>query len=344
MSQLRVIEVITALVFMFYAAALLSSGLVEWLANLFKKRAKYLLRGIDALLKDRKATAELGSWQPTLVQASSISAEKTLYKNALQPAAPAQGAAAAPDDRNPQAKPTSADIMSHPLVRALAQSDADGQITRLPSYLSSKVFADSLLDILKVGRKSTLAEMTAAIDGLAEGDLKQALAALLKAHGDDVKEFTKAVEQWYDHAMDRVSGAYKRWSRRWLIVIAIMITAVMHLDAVGLAKELWSDETSRVALVNAIDEAPDCNEKTDAEEKATCIDEVVAALSVGGPPIGPQAWLDDGPDDPEQLMLLILGLLLTGSAAALGAPFWFDALGRLNSLRNTGPKPPKQSS
>ena len=80
MSQLRVLEVLTALIFMFYAAALISSGLVEWLANIVKKRAKYLLRGIHALLQGTKAPADLGSLKPTLVQPSSVDTEKTLYR------------------------------------------------------------------------------------------------------------------------------------------------------------------------------------------------------------------------------------------------------------------------
>ncbi len=337
MSQLRVLEVITALVFMFYATALISSGLVEWLANIVKKRAKYLLRGIDGLLQGTTATADLGSLRPTLLRPTSTGAEQNLYQSALKPAAEAQKTA---KTSAAESDPKTDVIMSHPLVRALAQSDAGGTITRLPSYLSSGVFTDSLLDSLGLGRKSSLEDVTEAIGRLADGDLKKALSALLKAHGDDVEEFGKAIERWYDHAMDRVSGAYKRWSRRWLIVIGLLIAVVMHLDAVGLAKDLWSDETARAALVAAIDDAPDCNAEDDDEKKAECIDDVVAALATDGPPIGPQAW-GTTPTGGEQWMLLILGLLLSGSAAALGAPFWFDALGKLNSLRNTGPKPPK---
>jgi hypothetical protein len=34
-----------------------------------------------------------------------------------------------------------------------------------------------------------------------------------------------------------------------------------------------------------------------------------------------------------------LGLALTAVAAAFGAPFWFDVLNRLGSLRNNGTKP-----
>jgi hypothetical protein len=35
----------------------------------------------------------------------------------------------------------------------------------------------------------------------------------------------------------------------------------------------------------------------------------------------------------------ILGLAITAAAACLGAPFWFDLLNRLGSLRNVGYKP-----
>ncbi|HEX3260590.1 MAG TPA: hypothetical protein VHS35_18855 [Pseudonocardia sp.] len=36
---------------------------------------------------------------------------------------------------------------------------------------------------------------------------------------------------------------------------------------------------------------------------------------------------------------MIAGLLLSVLAASLGAPFWFQVLTRLASLRNTGDKP-----
>ena len=36
---------------------------------------------------------------------------------------------------------------------------------------------------------------------------------------------------------------------------------------------------------------------------------------------------------------MVAGLLLSVLAAALGAPFWFQVLTRLASLRNTGDKP-----
>jgi hypothetical protein len=45
-------------------------------------------------------------------------------------------------------------------------------------------------------------------------------------------------------------------------------------------------------------------------------------------PVGVGSWL-----------IKLLGLLITVLALSLGAPFWFDALTRLASLRQSGPKP-----
>lgn len=52
MTDSAVLNTVLGLVFLFYALALLCSGLVEMIANWVKKRAKYLLRGIRDLIDD----------------------------------------------------------------------------------------------------------------------------------------------------------------------------------------------------------------------------------------------------------------------------------------------------
>jgi hypothetical protein len=46
----------------------------------------------------------------------------------------------------------------------------------------------------------------------------------------------------------------------------------------------------------------------------------------------------------EFALLLIIGWLITGIAISMGAAFWFDLLGRLVNVRNTGSKPEPRSS
>jgi hypothetical protein len=37
---------------------------------------------------------------------------------------------------------------------------------------------------------------------------------------------------------------------------------------------------------------------------------------------------------------VLAGWLLSGIAISMGAPFWFDLLGKVMNVRNTGAKPP----
>jgi hypothetical protein len=337
MSATRVLEVVIAAIFMFYVTALISSGLVEWLSNLMKKRAKYLLRGIRALLVSRTTA---GSWElaEVVTGPGSANLERNLYRAALG-SSPAKAEVAKLEGEDDLYQR----VVEHPLVRSMAQSTPDNAITRFPSYVPARTFVTALLDGLhtkgaQVDGPPSIEQVRARVTAMADGELKEALTALLRNHGKDVESFTRALENWYDDQMDRLSGAYKRWAKRWLVVIGIVIAAVMHLDAIGLAKHLWTDEPARAAIVEAAEGADQCLDLKTADERGTCIDDAVTDLAGSGPPIGPQAW-GDAPDD--GWLFLLLGIGLTGAAASLGAPFWFDALGRLNSLRNSGPKPPK---
>jgi hypothetical protein len=54
-------------------------------------------------------------------------------------------------------------------------------------------------------------------------------------------------------------------------------------------------------------------------------------------PLANLAWLGN-------MLLMVAGWLLTALACTLGAPFWFDALGKLVRLRGAGGKPPEPST
>lgn len=327
-SATRVLEVVIATTFMFYLTALLSSGLVEWLANLMKKRSKYLLRGLKAILEGHTQSGELRALTGLVSFRGQVRAEAKLYARLA-----AEGSDKAGD--------LLTKVTRHPLILGFAQSRSNGTVTRLPSYVPARTFVTALFDELPAAKEvvdDELKSLKKRIEALGNDEkLKKSLLALLRTHGKDLETFGSAVEGWYDDQMDRISGAYKRWAKRWIAVIGVGVALAMHLDAVGLAIDLWHDEPARAAIVKAADGAEDCRAKTDADERATCIDGIVDVVAAQGPPIGPQAWR--GHADDGHLWRVLLGILLTGAAASLGAPFWFDALGRLNSLRNSGPKP-----
>jgi hypothetical protein len=165
---------------------------------------------------------------------------------------------------------------------------------------------------------------------------KNALLALVKDAGDDRDKLREAIEQWFDATMDRVSGWYKRKTQIIICVLSAIVAIGLNVNTVSIADRLIHDDTLRAAVAaQAVGASP---KTTDSLE--TTAKNIVAVQSLGLP-IG---W-NKAPDDPARADLskhptrTILGWLLTFLALSLGAPFWFDALGRLAGLRNSGEKP-----
>jgi hypothetical protein len=53
--------------------------------------------------------------------------------------------------------------------------------------------------------------------------LQQSLASILKSAEGEVDSFLTGTQAWFDRQMDRVAGSYKRWAKRWVIVIAVVV-------------------------------------------------------------------------------------------------------------------------
>jgi hypothetical protein len=152
-----------------------------------------------------------------------------------------------------------------------------------------------------------------------------------------------------------VSGYYKRWVKRWIIVIAAGLVLVMHVDAISLAGTLWRDPEVRqavVAIASREAAGSSCDaQKNDQQAYLACLNTEAAGLRSAGLSVGPPAGCAvtdlgacllprrDAPYTAPDVVAVIAGLLFSVLAASLGAPFWFQVLTRLASLRNTGDKP-----
>ncbi len=197
---------------------------------------------------------------------------------------------------------------------------------------------------------STMLEGRLAANSLPE-PLNSTLTALARQADGSVTAFVTAIENWYDAQMARVSGYYKRWIKRWILAIAAVLVLVMHVDAISLAGTLWHDPEVRQAVV-AIASPTACEaQKADQQAYIGCLNDEAQGLAGAGLQIGfPTgcAVSDPGacllphratPYHAQDVVAVIAGLLLSVLAASLGAPFWFQVLTRLASLRNTGDKP-----
>jgi hypothetical protein len=238
-------------------------------------------------------------------------------------------------------------LYAHPLIQSLHHGALER--TRRPSYIASDVFAAALLDVMRSGQVAA-AEL---------GGAERALAALLTGTrlggqidrewaraGDWVEKEREALGRWFDQCMERLSGSYKRAAQIVLLVVAAVVTLAVDADSALIARTLWSDRELRTAVVEraasfvaagapapaspaGLDQAL---QQVNGGLRAVTEELDALKLPVGWPASG---WLRPG----ESAARKVLGLVLTVLAVSLGAPFWFDTLGRLANLRSAGVRP-----
>jgi hypothetical protein len=252
------------------------------------------------------------------------------------------------------------DLLAHPLVKGLTK----GRMkylpkTNLPAYVSPRNFALALVDSIK----SPDTELEDAIKGLPE-DLKKQLEPMRHAVAGDIDKFRESVERWYDDAMDRVGGWYKRWAQAVTIVLAVIVTVGFNVSTIRVADRLFNDESVRNSVVaageNTLKERTKEKEAGDSAGNAggqgasgTESSETKGETTEGASPVTAGKEAEKAADTLTSLALpigwdaanahfnlaLLAGWLLTAIAISLGAPFWFGALSKLSNLRTTGAKP-----
>lgn len=366
MPDNAVLGTVIGLAFLFFLFSMLCSAVVEFIANLVNKRPKFLLRGLSDLL-DTPAGAEDPPnpksvetlWNRFRAVRDNIKAERLLYRLALASGAgtnakDAEGSTEDSDTKTAAAKAKTAveartrnasrwtlELMTHPLVTPSRQSGMGGQQTRNPSYLSSKTFAAALIDLIDPDAKgsTTLATIRRRVSSTdTPVPSERALLSLLNAADDNLATFRTSLEGWYDGQMDRINGSYKRWTKRWAIVIGLSVALVLQVDAIAVGTQLYTEGPLRQAVVAAATNNTLCEQNQSPQETRDCVTRELASLHTGaGLPIGWDSVTT--PTDPRGWLIKVFGWVLTAMAASLGAPFWFDALSRLGSLRNAGTKP-----
>jgi hypothetical protein len=347
-----VIDVAIAMFLAFALTAVAASAIVEWIGNLTRKRAKYLLRGLRNMLDagDGRTAPSTGGMA---VQPAGVRAEKNLYQAALDHTGATIRDLGATQAGFPGG--LTALLFDHPLVRAMMQPEqsARAATSRVPPYLPAQAFARALVDTLVPGGdRPTMAGVRTAVEALHPDMAARAALRSLAEDGDDLDAFRGRLERWYDAEMDRVSGWYKRWAQRWIIVVAAALCLAFNLDAYAMAGSLYRDPALRAALVGQAQQGQNCAALPDAAARAACVRDLAATVAGTGAgaavawPRGCPGTLadcvpapDGGAPGAREWLLKLLGLAAMTAAAALGAPFWFDALNRLVNLRLTGKRP-----
>jgi hypothetical protein len=233
------------------------------------------------------------------------------------------------------------EIFEHWRVSALVRDPKSSQTRRKrPSYLPPRAFSLALAETLASGPQGPepekspweladaeiLARVKAAIGSVPEGHARALVQkAAINADGT-LDGFRRQVERQFDDAMERASGWYKRKVQLTVALLAAAVTLGLNVDTVSIASRLWSDKPLRTAVA----------QKASAEKDSQSAADAVDSVNQLKLPLG---WgANNAPDSVGAAARRIPGWLITIAALSLGAPFWFDLLGRVSRLRGSGPR------
>lgn len=230
---------------------------------------------------------------------------------------------------------------NHPLIKSLTRGKEK------PSYIPSRVFALTLMDILAPADpqkgSTTIDQLRKSVDQIQNEALRKNILIQLDEAGDNINQARQNIEQWFDDGMERVSGWYKRKIQWITLGYALLITIFLNVDTLAVTNSLYRDPTLRAALVAAAQEIakqPISEPSTKrAEETVKGIKEELEKIKL---PIGwPTASTTEIPLRMTffDWIIRICGWITTTFAVTLGAPFWFDLLNKFINIRSSGVKP-----
>jgi len=315
----EILDVGVGLVLLYLLLSLICSAIREAIESLTKSRGAHLERGIRMLLHD------------------------------------------------PEGRGLAKAIYDHPLISGLfagrydpSQIKPNGHMrarTDLPGYIPSRNFALAIIDIAARGADTediahsdlqqplTIESLRASISSIENRAVQRALLLAVDRAEGSVAKAQRALEEWYDSAMDRVSGWYRRRTQWILFAVGLLVTIVVNANTFTIGHALYRDGAMRdraVALAGRI-------EADTSTVSGATVAELMGELETLRLPIG---W----PIDVQQASLfgalaawfaaigkalatnpveLLAGWLVTAFAISLGAPFWFDLLNKFMVIRST---------
>lgn len=253
-------------------------------------------------------------------------------------------------------------IYQHPLFLGTAPRERGYS----PSYIPGRSFALALLESLKPGEQPAPVATFDEVKGLvkkipSDHPLQRAFLPLLDTARGDLEKTLQNIEKWYDAAMDRVSGWYKRRTQTWIFLLALGMSILLNADTFMLARSFYRDPALRASVVAVAPQLASQPISENPEKKAKWEKEFFTVAGKLSLPLGwdyestdsalslkpqksnepPSPLCPDPLSQAQWWFVKFLGLLFTALAVSLGAPFWFDMLNKFVNLRGSG-KPPEK--
>ena len=252
---------------------------------------------------------------------------------------------------------------------AANENTAEGHV----SYLSGQTFAMAVLGSVDPTKPIPgFADVKTAIETMPDCNIRDVLLAQLAAANGNLDMLRSNVANYFDAAMDRVSGTYKRKLKFISLLVGIGIVVVLNADSIAVGTALWKDASLRAQMVQSASAmvASGKGAALSGDKKIDNPWDQISALENGLRPLpigldrgeiskgfsqlwgsmpwkNTQSWADyfrKVMRGASWTLMKLIGLFITALAISLGAPFWFDMLSKFMNVRGSGPPPDRTTS
>jgi len=154
-------------------------------------------------------------------------------------------------------------LYEHPLVRGFRINEK-----HLPSYISTALFIDALLDLIRreagephifmttdgkmhvteVPKMEMFESVRAGIEAMAHSPFRVRLASMMD-NSTDLNSYRKVLEVWYHEYQDGITSQFRDKARIRTFIISFFVAIVMNVDSISLFKNVYSDHQLREVIV-----------------------------------------------------------------------------------------------
>jgi hypothetical protein len=245
------------------------------------------------------------------------------------------------------------------------------KLNKKPSYIATENFASALIDeIQKNGNTGdyakNIAEFKKKIEALDHSFIKTKLNEIItELEETSQANFTnlkKKVSEWFDNYMASVTVVYKNYVSVWVFAISFFICFGMNIDSLVMIEYLYENKDKREAMVKFAESLPKdkylVKENASDKEKLNAVKEMKKVVLADFDSFElPYGWTGEGNGRLNyeakilgnkasffDFLKKIVGLFITTISLTLGAPFWYQMMVNLLSIRKTNSKNNSESN
>jgi len=142
------------------------------------------------------------------------------------------------------------EFLSSPFIESLLRRKE-----RFPAYIPAKNFAQAIILHCNIDRKHLdAASVMSALDAASclPPKMKDVIRGFINEGHVSIRQLERSLEDFYESAMQRVSGWYTRFTRRVVFVLSFLMAASLNIDTLRIVGEGLSDKQHLEQAANNI--------------------------------------------------------------------------------------------